>query len=145
MLRAAQDDHVSADQSDKGMRTERRGVLALYGHVSPTNPGRRSTDDATRLKLNARDALLLLVGCLGMYGVQLGTQYGLRSDIRDLKTSFDAAISQQGTTNVSVQRQIDEWRAYSKLAYEKAVENNDKISELKGIMVGAGVLKERTR
>jgi len=121
-----------------------RGVLASYGFVTPSDVGRRSYD-ASKLKLSARDVLLLVIGCLGMYGAQIGAQWGMRSDIRDLKTSFDAAVREQNSTNASLQKQIDEWRSYSKLAYEKADQAINETSKVEGILLGSGVIKEKVK
>jgi hypothetical protein len=113
-------------------------------HMTPADTGRRSYD-ASKLKLSARDVLLLVIGCLGMFGAQLGAQWGMRSDIRDLNTNFTNAVREQNSMNASLQQQINDWRAYSKLAYEKAAEANDKTSRVEGILLGAGIIKERMK
>ena len=114
-----------------------RSAEGFWPHRA-VSPGRRQ-DDASRFKLTLRDVVLLLVGVVGMYGAQLGAQWGLRSDIRDLKTSFDAYQQQQGNKNTEMQRQIDEWRQETKLNGVYVKEMETKLAELKGILVGAGV------
>lgn len=113
-----------------------RGVLASYVPVTPS----KATDaDAARMRLSLRDVLLLLVGCAGMYGAQVARDSGLRSDIRNLQTSFEAAITQQTTATSSLQRQIDEWRAETKLNRVN-LDNTDRVlAELKGLLIGAGI------
>lgn len=100
-------------------------------------PGRN--DDATKFKLTLRDALALLAGCLAMYGAQVGAQWSLRSDIRDLKTAFENYQQRQTETNGAVQRQIDEWRALSKLAHEKATDNQAALARIEGFIQGSGM------
>ena len=114
-----------------------RGVLASYDTVTP---GRRQ-DDAAKFRLTIRDVILLLAGCLGMYGAQIGVQWGMRSDIRDLKTSFDGYVQQQSSTNTALQQQINEWRAETKLNRERSVEQDKALSELRGFLVGSGIIK----
>lgn len=111
-----------------------RGVLASYVPVTPSK-----ATDASRMRLSLRDVLLLLVGCAGMYGAQVARDSGLRSDIRNLQTSFEAAITQQTTATSSLQRQIDEWRAETKLNRVN-LDNTDRVlAELKGLLIGAGI------
>jgi hypothetical protein len=112
-----------------------RGVLAKNDRMTP---GRR-LDDASKFKLTLRDAMLLLVGCLGMYGAQVANQWGMRSDIRDLKTAFDSYQQRQTETNSVLQRQIDEWRAETKLNRVNISNNENAVAELKGILLGAGI------
>jgi hypothetical protein len=112
-----------------------RGGLWPYGLVTP---GRRD-DDASKLRLTVRDGLLLLAGCLGMYGAQVGVQWGMRSDIRDLKTSFDNYQQRQDGTNGELQRQINEWRGETKLNRENNATTDKAVAELKGILLGAGI------
>jgi hypothetical protein len=126
-------DHEHPSNDDRSPWS--RGVLASYGRMTP---GRR-TDDASRFKLTLRDAMLLLVGCLGMYGAQVANQWGMRSDIRDLKTAFDSYQQRQTETNSVLQRQIDEWRAETKLNRVNISNNENAVSELKGILLGAGI------
>lgn len=115
-----------------------RGVLASYDHVSP---GQRSEDFTTKSRITLRDVVLILVGCLGMYGTQLATQYGMRSDVRDLGTKFDAYVQQQNATTASLQTQINEWRAETKLNRERSSDQERALSELRGFLVGAGLIK----
>lgn len=114
-----------------------RGVLASYGLVTPT----RAEDFSTKSKITLRDVVLILVGCLGMYGTQLATQYGMRSDVRDLGTKFDAYVQQQNATVASLQTQINEWRAETKLNRERSSDQERALSELRGFLVGAGLIK----
>jgi hypothetical protein len=105
-----------------------------HGLVTPAR-----ADDPTRFKLTLRDALALLAGCLAMYGAQMAAQYGLRSDIRDALTRFESYQQQQSGTNAVLQRQIDEWRGETKLNRVDVTNLATEISELKGIMMGAGI------
>lgn len=114
--------------------SELRGVLASSGIVTP-----QRIDDASKYKLTLRDVFILLAGALAMYGAQVGVQWGMRSDIRDLKTSFDGYVQKQNNTNDVLQNQINEWRAETKLNRVN-IENNEKaMAELKGILMGAGI------
>lgn len=128
--------HESIHESWAGSR----GVLAKNDVVTP-----RASDDVSRFRLSLRDGLALLVGCAAMYGAQVARDSGLRSDIRNLQTSFEAAVSAQQRTNESLQQQINEWRSYSKLAYEKASEASNQNSRIEGILLGSGVIKERVK
>ena len=112
----------------------RRGVLASYEPVTPSR-----TDDASKFKLTVRDVLLLLAGCVAMYGAQLATQYGMRSDIRDLGTKFENFQMKQGEVNESLRREIDEWRRETKLARVENAETARALSELRGILIGSGI------
>ncbi len=114
-----------------------RGVLASYENVTP----QRRSDDITTRKLSLRDAVFIALGVAGMWGVQVATQYGIRSDVRDLKTSFDAYVQQQSSTNISMQQQINEWRSETKLNRERSVEQDKALSELRGFLVGSGIIK----
>ena len=100
--------------------------------------GRRN-GDASKYWLTLRDVVLLFVGILGMYGAQLAAQYGMRSDIRDLKTSFEGYQQRQESTNSALQRQIDEWRQETKLNRVNIDNNDARLAELKGILLGAGI------
>jgi hypothetical protein len=110
-----------------------RGVLASYGPVTPVK------EDASRFKLSLRDAILLFAGCLAMYGAQQATQWGLRSDIRDLGTKFESYQQRQMTTNDDLQRQIDEARRTAAGARIAADDATVSLAELKGILIGAGI------
>jgi hypothetical protein len=99
----------------------------------------RRTGDASKYWLTLRDILLLFVGILGMYGAQLAAQYGRRTDIRDLKTSLVGYPQRQASTNDSLQRQIDEWRTETKLNRVNIDNNDARLAELKGILLGAGI------
>ncbi len=120
-----------------------RGVLASYAAVTP--PGRRLSDADRKFTLTFRDALALLVGCLGMFALQLGAQYGLRSDIRDLKTTFESYQQKQNETNSMLQRQIDEWRVETKLNRERDGDRQREVAEVKGLLTGIGILKEQKK
>lgn len=85
--------------------------------------------------------MLILIGSLGMYGTQLATQYGMRSDIRDIGTKFDAYVQQQNANMASMQTQINEWRAETKLNRERSSDQERALSELRGFLVGAGLIK----
>lgn len=110
-----------------------------HGLVTPRTDGARPSTDASKNTLTLRDVLLLLAGCLAMYGAQVSVQWGMRSDIRDLKTAFDGYQQKQNDTNSTLQRQIDEWRQETKLNRVN-IENNERATaELKGILLGAGI------
>jgi hypothetical protein len=99
----------------------------------------RADDFTTKNMITLRDGVLILLGALGMYGTQLATQYGMRSDLRDLLTRLENYQVQQNDTNSSLQRQIDEWPAETKLNRVN-LENADKATaELKGMLLGAGI------
>jgi len=74
-----------------------------------------------------------------MYGAQVGVQWGMRSDIRDLKTSVDGYQRQQTETNAVLQRQIDDWRQETKLNRVNIEDTDRTVAELKGLLVGAGI------
>lgn len=94
-------------------------------------PSRRS-DDISKFRLTLRDAILLLIGCIGMYGAQIARDYGLRSDMRDLNTSFEAATRSQ-------QQQIDQWRGETKLNGVNISNIQTELAKLQGILLGAGI------
>lgn len=96
-------------------------------------------DDPSRFRITLRDGILLLAGCLGMYGAQQATQWGLRSDIRDLGTKFDSYQQRQMTTNDDLQRQIDEARRVAAGARIAADDATVALAELKGILIGSGI------
>lgn len=110
--------------------------MASYGNVTTQ---RLSEDFTTKNKITLRDGVLILLGAMGMYGTQLATQYGMRSDIRDFGTKFDSYVSRQMETNSTVQRQIDEWRGQTKLNTVDIGNARSELSELKGMLLGAGI------
>ncbi len=63
----------------------------------------------------------------------------IKSDLRDLNTNFLAYQKQQADTIATMQHQIDEWRALSKLAYEKASETKEAQSRIEGYLEGLGI------
>jgi hypothetical protein len=83
--------------------------------------------------------VFVVAGAMAMYTAQLATQYGLRSDIRDLKTVFDAYVVQQTATTSAIEREIDEWRKESKLNRVNIEETRNELSQLRGILIGAGI------
>ena len=122
----------------------RRGVLAKNDPVTPSSSPR---DDASKFKLSLRDVLLLLCGSLAMYGVQLATQYGMRSDIRNLGTQLESYQVEQMKVYDTVQRQLDEWEKETKLNRINIENTERSLSELRGILLGAGIkgiVPERT-
>ena len=126
---------------------ERRGVLASYGWMTPSRSdehNRRSTDpdDATRSRVTIRDAVFVALGVAGMWGVQVATQAGLRSDIRDFGTRQESYQAQQNALNSSFQQQINEWRSETKLNRERDSDRQREIAELKGLLTGIGIVKE---
>jgi hypothetical protein len=74
-----------------------------------------------------------------MYGAQVGVQWGMRSDIRDLKTAFESYQQRQSETNLMMQRQIDDWRQETKLNRVNIEDTDRTVAELKGLLVGAGI------
>lgn len=106
---------------------ERRGVLASYDAVTPSR-----SDEIARYKLSLRDVILLLVGCAGMYGAQVARDSGLRSDMRNLQTSFEASRDSQ-------EKEIALWRAETKLNAVDIAITQKEVAELKGILMGAGI------
>lgn len=104
-----------------------RGVLASWFGMTPSR-----SDEIAKYKLSIRDVLLLLVGCAGMYGAQVARDSGLRSDMRNLQTSFEASRDSQ-------EREIAQWRAETKLNAVDIAITQKEVAELKGILMGAGI------
>lgn len=104
-----------------------RGGLPKNDSVTP-----RSSDDVTRSKITVRDGALVLIGALSMFGVQLGTQWGMRSDIRDLATATRE-------TSTHLQYQIDENRRSQASNQIRLEEQAKELAQLKGILIGAGI------
>ncbi len=115
-----------------------RGVLASYEDVTPHQ---RADDFTTKSRINLRDVVFVTLGIAGMWGAQLATQYGMRSDVRDLGTKFDAYVQQQNASTLSLQTQINEWRAETKLNRERSTDQDKALSELRGFLIGAGLIK----
>ena len=107
--------------------------MASYGPVTPVK------DDATKFKITLRDFIVGVLGAAGMWGMQIATQYGMRSDIRDLGTKFESYQKTQMTTNDDLQRQIDEARRTAAGARVAADDATVSLAELKGILIGAGI------
>jgi hypothetical protein len=95
--------------------------------------------DASKLTVTLRDVILVLAGCMAMYGAQLATQWGIRSDIRDIVTRLDEVKENQAVADRSLQTQIDEWRGETKLNRVNIENTQKELSELKGLIIGAGV------
>ncbi len=111
-----------------------RGVLASYGDVTPSpTPGRRDYD-LTLSRLTLRDAILIALGVAGMWGVQLATQYGMRSDIRDLGTKFE-----------NVRQDAASARQLANLAIVNDAQTAKELAELKGFLAGAGIRALETK
>jgi hypothetical protein len=104
-----------------------RGVLASYDAVTPNR-----ADEIAKHKITVRDAVLVLIGCAGMYGAQVARDSGLRSDMRNLQTSFEDARESQ-------QKEIALWRAETKLNAVDLATVQKEVAELKGILMGAGI------
>ncbi len=96
-------------------------------------------DTVKQSRVTLRDGIVAAIAIAGMWGAQVATQGGLRSDIRDLKTSFDAAQSRQVETNGSLQRQIDEVRKTASLALVNDAETSKNLAALRGYLEGLGV------
>jgi len=99
----------------------------------------RADDVVSKSRVTLRDGIVAAIAIAGMWGVQVGTQGGLRSDIRDLKTSFDLAQGQQVKTNSDLQRQIDEVRKTANLAIVNDAETSKDLATLRGYLEGLGV------
>lgn len=100
---------------------------------------RAGDDVVSKSRVTLRDGIVAAIAIAGMWGVQVGTQGGLRSDIRDLKTSFDAAQSHQVETNASLQRQIDDIRKAANLAIVSDADTSKDLASLRGYLEGLGV------
>lgn len=96
-------------------------------------------DDVSRFKVTLRDGIVAAGAVAAMWGTQVATQGGMRSDIRDLKTSFDAAQSRQVETNGSLQRQIDEVRKTASLALVNDAVTSTNLATLRGYLEGLGI------
>lgn len=116
-----------------------RGVLASYANVTPQH--QRADDFITKSRLTLRDFVVAAIAIASMWGLQVATQYGMRSDIRDWGTKFDAYVQQQNAITASLQGQINEWRAETKLNRERTSDQDKALSELRGFLVGAGLIK----
>ena len=99
----------------------------------------RRLGDASSLLADAAGRGAAVRGHPRMHGAQLAAQHGMRSDIRDLKTSFEGYQQRQENTNSALQRQIDEWRQETKLNRVNIDNNDARLAELKGILLGAGI------
>ena len=96
-------------------------------------------DDIQRFKVTLRDGIVAAGAVAAMWGTQVATQTGMRSDIRDLKTSFDLAQGQQVKTNGDLQRQIDEIRRTANLAIVSDGETSKDLATLRGYLEGLGI------
>lgn len=108
-------------------------------HLPDPPVPRENGFDISRLKLTLRDMLVIVVTIGGMWGVQTATQWSMRSDIRDLKTLFESYERLQSDTNSTLQRQVDEWRAETKLNRVNLETTQRELAELKGLLVGSGL------
>jgi hypothetical protein len=99
----------------------------------------RASDDASKFKLSVRDVLILLAGGLAMYGAQLGVQWRTQAAIEQLGTKFDGYVQKQENTNAALQRQIDEWRAETKLNRERMNDTERTLAEIKGVLTGSAM------
>lgn len=111
-------------------RSERRGVLASYGIVTPT-PGRR-TDDISKFKMVLRDALFLAIGAASMWGTQVATQSRTQAAVEHLGEEI------RGMRD-DLQRQIDEVRKTANLGVVDGTAAQVEAARLQGIMLGAGI------
>jgi hypothetical protein len=105
---------------------------------SPVTREVRSTDIA-RIRFGWRDLILIIAAAVSISGSVYAVQSGLRSDVRDLLTKMESYQQQQNEYNSSIQRQIDEWRAETKLNRVNINNNEREMAELKGILMGAGI------
>ena len=113
--------------------------MASYANVTPQH--QRADDFITKSRLTLRDFVVAAIAIASMWGLQVATQYGMRSDIRDWGTKFDAYVQQQNAITASLQGQINEWRAETKLNRERTSDQDKALSELRGFLVGAGLIK----
>jgi hypothetical protein len=95
--------------------------------------------DVSRSWVTLRDGIVAAASVAAMWGTQVATQAGMRSDLRDLKTSFDAVRAQQVDTNGILQRQIDEVRKTANLALVNDAETSTDLATLRGYLEGLGV------
>lgn len=116
---------VFSDRAD-----ERRGVLASYGDVTP---------QLTKSSVTIRDGIVAAVAIASMWGMQVATQYGLKSDVRDLLTKLEAYQRSQENTNSSVQREIDDLARKEALDGVRLEETRVIIAEIKGFMTASGM------
>jgi hypothetical protein len=122
---------TSADLAQNLTQFRAQAGQGRFGDDGDVTPGRRE-DDITKSKITLRDGLLLIVGAASMWGVQVGTQWGLRSEIREF-------IAEQRGTNAAQQATINEWRSETKLNREKQEAADNELSELKGFLAGIGI------
>ncbi len=131
---------TSAAHIDRQSETESaRSAEAFWRYAPFVTPSGRRSDDLSKFKLTLRDVLLLLIGCAGMFGAQVARDFGMRSDMRNLLTTFDLAVAAQNKTNTEIQRQIDQWRQMTNLNAVNISNIEREVAELKGILMGAGI------
>ncbi len=123
---------IPFDDSSAGSR----GVLASYGTVTPAKTeGFKITLGGFTL----RDALWLLGGCIAMIVAQVVAQSGIRSDIRDIGTKFELSQQRQQSTNLELQRQLEDARRMANLALVNDADTAKALAELRGFLAGSGI------
>lgn len=128
--------HLSTAEFTQDERASwRRGVLALYG---PVTNGRRDYD-FPRLKVTIRDAVIAGLTVAGMWGLQIATQSKTQGAIETLVVKVDGYMATQATTNMELQRQIDDTRRTANLALVNDAQTAKELAELKGFLAGSGV------
>lgn len=81
----------------------------------------------------------IAIGIASMWGMQLATQYGMKSDLRDLLTTFNAYKVNQDGLNSSLQRQIDDNRRQANLAIVNDANTAKELAALQGYLEGMGI------
>jgi len=114
-----------------------RGVLASYVRMTA-----RSADDASKFKITLRDGVLLLAGMLTMYGALVSREGRIEAAVTNIDTKLTSYQQEQANSVSYLQQQLNEQRAATKLATELAHESESETAELKGMMEGAGIIKQ---
>ena len=114
-------------------QTAQRSAEAFWRHAWVTPTQKASAIEWARVVFSWRDvcSIIAIVWLLWV----------IKSDLRDLNTNFTDYQKRQDEAIIGMQHQIDEWRALSKLAYEKSSESKEALSEIKGYLEGAGIKK----
>ena len=114
-----------------------RGVLASYGDVTPARA------DASKLTFPLQLVIIIVGGVVATVGGFWVATSTMRSDLRDIKTTMESYQQQQRQELGTLQTQINEWRTETKLNRERDSDRMKEIAELKGLLTGLGILKEK--
>lgn len=101
---------------------------------------RRSTD-ASRLTFPLQLVLIIVAGIVSVTGAFWVANSSLRSDMRDIKTSLDNAIQSQNLQLNDMRAQIEDGRRKEAMDAVRIEEMRSGMSEIKGFLTGAGILK----